>query len=300
MTDTSIDNPADRTAGAMAGGDPGALDFKDFDELDAILDELRTRNDETPQWEFCEGFMAALICCRRVIGASEYLPMLLDIDLGDGMAWGDVEGDVEPSASEESGYIDGSGEGSFASEAQLMRFMDLWVRRWNEVAKALNADVQALGDDRAYHPEVMDLRGAVAQLSPEARAEMPGGDAPSYGQVWAIGFMYAVESWPEEWVPPRDKVARKFLSQALEAIIALTEDDTDAPDVSLSEEGGTPSVSKRRLNDFADAIWAVYSLRDVWRDVGERVETVYALAKPGRNDPCSCGSGKKYKKCHGA
>ena len=23
-------------------------------------------------------------------------------------------------------------------------------------------------------------------------------------------------------------------------------------------------------------------------------------AKVGRNDPCSCGSGKKYKKCHGA
>jgi len=22
--------------------------------------------------------------------------------------------------------------------------------------------------------------------------------------------------------------------------------------------------------------------------------------KPGRNAPCSCGSGKKYKKCHGA
>ena len=21
---------------------------------------------------------------------------------------------------------------------------------------------------------------------------------------------------------------------------------------------------------------------------------------PGRNDPCPCGSGKKYKKCHGA
>ena len=23
-------------------------------------------------------------------------------------------------------------------------------------------------------------------------------------------------------------------------------------------------------------------------------------AKTGRNDPCPCGSGKKYKKCHGA
>jgi preprotein translocase subunit SecA len=24
------------------------------------------------------------------------------------------------------------------------------------------------------------------------------------------------------------------------------------------------------------------------------------VAKAGRNDPCPCGSGKKYKKCHGA
>ncbi|MEQ1802750.1 MAG: SEC-C metal-binding domain-containing protein [Gammaproteobacteria bacterium] len=24
------------------------------------------------------------------------------------------------------------------------------------------------------------------------------------------------------------------------------------------------------------------------------------LPKLGRNDPCHCGSGKKYKKCHGA
>jgi uncharacterized protein YchJ len=26
----------------------------------------------------------------------------------------------------------------------------------------------------------------------------------------------------------------------------------------------------------------------------------HAEAKQGRNDPCACGSGKKYKKCHGA
>jgi uncharacterized protein YecA (UPF0149 family) len=25
-----------------------------------------------------------------------------------------------------------------------------------------------------------------------------------------------------------------------------------------------------------------------------------AVPKVGRNDPCPCGSGKKYKKCHGA
>jgi preprotein translocase subunit SecA len=32
-----------------------------------------------------------------------------------------------------------------------------------------------------------------------------------------------------------------------------------------------------------------------------KVETMQRSApKVGRNDPCPCGSGKKYKKCHGA
>jgi preprotein translocase subunit SecA len=31
----------------------------------------------------------------------------------------------------------------------------------------------------------------------------------------------------------------------------------------------------------------------------EPPKPVRAAAKVGRNDPCPCGSGKKYKKCHG-
>ena len=31
----------------------------------------------------------------------------------------------------------------------------------------------------------------------------------------------------------------------------------------------------------------------------EPVEPVRVEKKPGRNDPCSCGSGKKYKQCCG-
>jgi uncharacterized protein len=30
------------------------------------------------------------------------------------------------------------------------------------------------------------------------------------------------------------------------------------------------------------------------------VEILRRADVPGRNDPCYCGSGKKYKKCHGA
>jgi len=58
-------------------------------------------------------------------------------------------------------------------------------------------------------------------------------------------------------------------------------------------------VSQTRMNALADAIWAVYNMRQMWRSLGPRIETVHAAHTPGRNDPCSCGSGQKYKKCCG-
>ncbi|MEO8706438.1 MAG: SEC-C metal-binding domain-containing protein, partial [Kofleriaceae bacterium] len=35
------------------------------------------------------------------------------------------------------------------------------------------------------------------------------------------------------------------------------------------------------------------------RRAGEQQGTIVATSKVGRNEPCPCGSGKKYKKCHG-
>ncbi len=37
-----------------------------------------------------------------------------------------------------------------------------------------------------------------------------------------------------------------------------------------------------------------------FRLVGATNKSEKSIAKVGRNDPCPCGSGKKYKKCHGA
>ncbi len=50
----------------------------DLTAMEDLLDDLRTRSEEVPQWEFCEGFLAALVCCRRSIGADEFLEVLLD------------------------------------------------------------------------------------------------------------------------------------------------------------------------------------------------------------------------------
>ena len=260
------------------------MEVEGFEELDDILDDLRSRYDETPQWEFSEGFMAAVICARRPIAASEYLPVLLGTP---------AEGEA-PDA-------DG---GSFASEAQQARFMALWTQRWNEVATALDNKVETLEDDECYHPEVMDVRGAVAEMTAEEQAAFKGESngelLPAFAQVWALGFMFAVESWPEEWAAPRDKDAAQWLDDALQAVVAMTEDDDAAPQVSPLNDEGKPSTSIARLNVFGDAIWAVYDLRELWKTMGPKVETVRKEAEPGRNDLCPCGSGKKYKKCHGA
>ena len=256
------------------------LEVEAFDELDTILDELRTRYDEAPQWEFCEGFMAALMCTRRVIPVVEYLSALLGTP-GEGEA-------PEP---------DG---GSFVDAAQQARFMALWDQRWAEVATALDSAVDSLEDERCYHPEVMDIRGAVADMPPDEQATFKGEDLPAFAQVWALGFMFAVEYWPEEWTAPRDKDAAKWLDDALQAVVAMTEGDRAPPEVSPLNEEGAPSTSIARLNAFGEAIWAVYDLRELWKTIGPRVETVRVVPTPGRNDLCHCGSGKKYKKCHGA
>ena len=112
--------------------------------------------------------------------------------------------------------------------------------------------------------------------------------------------MFAVEYWPEEWTAPKDKDAANWLDDALQAVVAMTEDDSAPPEVSPLNEEGAPSTSIARLNAFGEAIWAVYDLRELWKTMGPRVETVRVAPTPGRNDLCPCGSGKKYKKCHGA
>lgn len=253
-----------------------------FDEVDAILDDLRIRYDETPHWEFCEGFLAALVCCRASIAQAQYLGVLLGVGEGD----------------------DWPGEGSFADEAQRSRFIEIWDQRWLEVKTALDTPTESLDAEQAYHPEVLDVRGSMAALSDEDRAAMPGGDAqasaPAFAQVWALGFMYAVETWPEEWAPPRDKKMAKRHDLSMQCIVALTEDDTDEATISPFSEDGPPSTSMARMDAFADAVWSVYDLREIWRGIGPRVETVHRIDTPGRNDACHCGSGKKFKKCHGA
>jgi hypothetical protein len=67
----------------------------------------------------------------------------------------------------------------------------------------------------------------------------------------------------------------------------------DVKEAAMTEE--TASTIIKPIEIVIEAFDAALS----GRRVGERQGTQVAEAKVGRNEPCPCGSGKKYKKCHG-
>lgn len=268
------------------------LEPQDFDQLDALLDGLREQGVEAPQWEFCEGFLAALVCCRSPVAPADYWPVLFDADA--------------------------ALDALIPDPAQRAQFEALWERRWQEVATALDQEVDGLDDERAYCPQVLDVRSAISLLAPAERADALGlqdqdeaavaaglDELPSFAQMWALGFMLAVEQWPDAWLAPsREKDIARSMDEALGTVAVLCEDDTGPLEVSAyvtdAGEDGPPSMSAARLEEFGEAVWAVYDLRAMGRTLGPRVDPVRRDVQPGRNDPCPCGSGQKYKKCHGA
>jgi preprotein translocase subunit SecA len=84
----------------------------------------------------------------------------------------------------------------------------------------------------------------------------------------------------------------------------------DNAPAALSYSGGTPDGQPSALQQVAAGagvgagqIEAVAGTEGGGNGATEVVETVVKDEREkeiGRNDPCWCGSGKKYKKCHGA
>lgn len=61
-----------------------------------------------------------------------------------------------------------------------------------------------------------------------------------------------------------------------------------------TQNGKEHSHREKSLFEREDGEW-----RFVTGDELKNPTVRYETPKPGRNDPCPCGSGKKYKKCHG-
>jgi uncharacterized protein len=253
---------------ATAPAAQGKMTEADFDELGALL-AAGWAPETTMDLEQLDGFLAGVICAPRVVLPSAYMPA--------------VFGDEMP---------------EFPDTQTAQRFFDLLMRRHNEIAQALNAPVERLDDPRAYDPLLIDWDqnvDAVRQLAESG--EIPR--LPLYGELWARGFLQAVDLTRDDWneAQAADEEGARLVDESLAAFLALVpeEDEGAAAEASASDEDRDGLV--------ADALVAAYDLRDYWRELQfEQVrvkEPIRREPKIGRNDPCPCGSGRKFKQCHG-
>ena len=110
---------------------------------------------------------------------------------------------------------------------------------------------------------------------------------------------YSHQSWPQTELSAED-IGRRLL----EKIAALDLPDSVRQDVPqlveayfeyLDTSGKMPDAAKW-TEEMPEA--SAYYEKHLRSDGSVKGETVHrTLAKVGRNDPCPCGSGKKFKKC---
>src|SRR5580658_7326414 len=97
--------------------------------------------------------------------------------------------------------------------------------------------------------------------------------------------------------PDLDRAVYEAADDPVEDATALAQRGLPYPDANVDAVGGPPPSPS---NGRAPATPASPSRPAGAAGPAPAARTKGAHAKPGRNDPCSCGSGKKYKLCHGA
>ena len=241
------------------------LTDRDITAFAALLEDLSERTEQGLSLEHVDGFITALICGPRQIPPLEYFSVLL--------------GEV--------------GLGIFSDVDEIEQFMALFHRRWHQIAQSLSAPIETLNDPAALEPLIMDWDGLLEELPPDERAELEADGLPEFASVWAAGFLQVLDAWEADWTLPADSKDEAFVDEMLDPFFVLITPPEDL----------TPEERATRREDYvAMAIWSAYELRDFWRDRGCATTRapVRVADVPGRNAPCPCGSGKKFKQCCGA
>lgn len=112
------------------------------------------------------------------------------------------------------------------------------------------------------------------------------------GEAWAWGFIQGMSLREELWAP----IYESPLADLMRPIHLLGEEELEEEDMKLVED---PVKRDKLAIEVEAAIPEIYRFfQPLRKSAVEQVRN--AGPKVGRNDDCPCGSGKKYKKCHGA
>ncbi len=116
---------------------------------------------------------------------------------------------------------------------------------------------------------------------------------------WSDGYVYGSQIGEVDWFETAGEFAHD-LSEKMEVFFLLNgmlkEDAIKSKEPWLSAKEEKKLLAQAQ-EDMPDTVGAIYRF---WRNLGTPVETVRRDSpKVGRNDPCPCGSGKKFKQCCG-
>jgi uncharacterized protein len=259
-------------AGLSAPLPPRSTDAE-LDAFDAVCARLSGFGDPVDP-EFADGFLTALVCGPVRPAAGRWLEALA----GDAFARAFAD---PPDAAQAQGALD-------ARIAAIARALDPdALARWPDHLRLDPLIAEVNDEDRARF-------AADAGISPEDAAWL------RTGAIWAEGFLAASEAFAAAWGREQlDEAARAEHLDLVAQIGALRlppGSDEEREFAARYHPQGLPA--RDVLLD--EALFAVQDLRLWWLDHGPRPETRQVAAAPGRNDPCPCGSGRKFKKCHGA
>ncbi len=212
---------------------------------------------------YCElaGFLFAVACSPELVQPSEWLPLVFS-----------------------------ENEGGFATLEEAQEILPAIMALYNHVNRGVLEGEPALPPGCTVHVEPIVNLETDAPLSRWAR-----GFAGGHGWLENAWDEYAPEAFDDEL--DADMLILSFFASRKLAEVCRKE--IRSRDISLEELTG------EMLTALPDAMRS-YAL--MGRSIYEaalsepRVETRVQVRseKIGRNDPCPCGSGKKYKKCCGA
>ncbi len=153
--------------------------------------------------------------------------------------------------------------------------LGLLSRHWNSIAGTLYAD-------EVYLPLLLEDDNGVALAND-----------------WAGGFMRGVEMRREAWADLIN--SDEHGGSILPMLMLYHEHDAD-PEMRPNPIG--PEQREEIISHMTAGLLQIYRYYLSQRESSEPCRTSSRTVrreapKVGRNDPCPCGSGKKYKQCHG-
>ncbi len=160
----------------------------------------------------------------------------------------------------------------FKTEKEAQRIMTLIARFMNEIAIT-------------FEVAPKDYEPLFCQHEYEGRTLIDG-------EAWAWGFWQGMDLRGEAWEP----IWSSNLAPLMEPIYLLGAEEVEESEMALVDD---PAKRHKLAIEMEAAIPEIYKYWLPLRSSG--ITTVQRDApKVGRNDPCPCGSGKKFKKCCGA